>query len=67
MFQQSHLQHPEALGSGGKRIPGCVFELAIKVIYLFLHAAHKQYLHITASVASVGLLCHILFSALLSL
>ncbi len=67
VFQQSHLQHPEALGSGGKRIPGCVFELAIKVVNLLLHAAHQQHLHITASVASVTLLSHIFISALLSL
>ena len=67
MLLQSHLQYLEALGSGGKRIPGCVFELAIKIVYLFLQAAHQQHLHITALVASVTLLGHILFSALLSL
>ena len=66
VFQQSHLQHLEALGCGDRPIPGCVFELAIKVVYLLLHAAH-QHLHITASVASVSLLGHIFISALLSL
>jgi len=45
----------------------CAFELAIKIVYLFLHAAHQEHLHITASVATVSLLGHIFISALLGL